>query len=351
LLRGLAALAVCAGHVRALLLPAFRQGTYAWWETALYFLTSHGDAAVWVFFVLSGYLIGGTVLRQQVLGTWSWPAYLLRRGVRLWVVLIPALALTFLCDAWRGGAPAISGGALPALAAPARTGFGTLVGNLFFLQDIRCAPYGSNASLWSLAYEFWYYLLFPLVVAVAQARTPLSRLAYALPAAGIVALIGPRGWWLALPWLAGAAVAWVESRGASVDRPFARRWPWLALGVVLTAQTCLPANAKAWGLPWVALVAATLVWSEVARPGPLPWLAVRLGVSSFTLYAIHLPLAVVATTAVAGPYVAEVGPARWGVVLALTVGLVLIAQAWWWLFERRTDQLQAALAARLKLSR
>jgi peptidoglycan/LPS O-acetylase OafA/YrhL len=34
--------------------------------------------------------------------------------------------------------------------------------NLFFLQVMFGPPYGSNAVLWSLAYEFWFYILFPL---------------------------------------------------------------------------------------------------------------------------------------------------------------------------------------------
>jgi peptidoglycan/LPS O-acetylase OafA/YrhL len=351
LLRGLAALAVCVGHVRALLLPSFWRADYAWWETPLYFLTSHGDAAVWIFFVLSGYLVGGAVWRQRVAGTWNWPDYLLRRGVRLWVVLIPALALTFLCDASRGPARPVSGGILTDLTDPSRSAVGVWFGNMFFLQDIRCAPYGTNTSLWSLAYEFWYYLLFPLAVALGHARTPKERLMLAVPVAGIVALIGPRGWWLALPWLAGVAVAVLEGRAVSPDRPFARRWPWLALGLVLTIQVYLPADARSRGMPLVALVTAILIWSEAARTGPLPWLGVRLGVTSFTLYAIHLPLAVVATTALAGPYALAVGPMRWVAVFATTLGLVVFAQGWWWLFESRTDRLRSALAARLDLPR
>jgi peptidoglycan/LPS O-acetylase OafA/YrhL len=351
LLRGLAALAVCAGHVRALLLPPYRQGGGSWWETGLYFLTCHGEAAVWIFFVLSGYLIGGTVLRQRAAGTWNWPGYLLRRGVRLWVVLIPALALTFLCDAWRGDAPIPVGPALPALIDPARSAAATFLGNLFFLQDLCFPTYGSNASLWSLAYEFWFYLLFPLVVACVQARTFPARLGCAAAAIGLLASLGPRGWWLALPWLAGVAVAMLEMSPRPPARAFDRRWPWMALSLALCALAGLPAGARAGGLLLVALASAILVWSEAARPGPLPQPWVQLGVASFTLYAIHLPLAVLATAVLAGPAAPLGGPARWAAAFALTIGLVLFAQAWWWLFERRTERVHSALAARLTLSR
>jgi peptidoglycan/LPS O-acetylase OafA/YrhL len=41
-------------------------------------------------------------------------------------------------------------------------GVGTFLGNLFFLQTIYFPELGSNGPLWSLANEFWYYVLFPL---------------------------------------------------------------------------------------------------------------------------------------------------------------------------------------------
>src|ERR1039458_8382680 len=53
------------------------------------------------FFVLSGYLVGGSVLRSVRTGSWSWRAYLLGRLSRLYVVLLPALLLGGALD-WLG---------------------------------------------------------------------------------------------------------------------------------------------------------------------------------------------------------------------------------------------------------
>ena len=76
----------------------------------------------------------------------------------------------------------------------------------------------------------------------------------------------------------------------------------------------------------------------------------QLGSGSYTLYAIHVPLAILALTAITGPFWQEPGPTRWLVVFGLTGGLLLFAQGWWWLFERRTDSLRQALTRRRPLS-
>jgi peptidoglycan/LPS O-acetylase OafA/YrhL len=36
-----------------------------------------------------------------------------------------------------------------------------LLGNLVFLQAILVPTWGSNGPLWSLAFEFWFYIWFP----------------------------------------------------------------------------------------------------------------------------------------------------------------------------------------------
>jgi len=39
-----------------------------------------------------------------------------------------------------------------------------VLGNLFFLQNILVNCFGTNGPIWSLANEFWYYILFPLAL-------------------------------------------------------------------------------------------------------------------------------------------------------------------------------------------
>jgi peptidoglycan/LPS O-acetylase OafA/YrhL len=66
-----------------------------------------GHEAVMVFFVLSGFLVGGSVLKLMSRDLWSWNNYLIKRLTRLWIVLIPALLLGLALDL--GGSHIFSG--------------------------------------------------------------------------------------------------------------------------------------------------------------------------------------------------------------------------------------------------
>src|SRR5690625_3943096 len=65
---------------------------------ALYLLNILGGPAVIIFFVLSGLFISRSVLKAVYKNKWSWKTYLINRLSRLYIVLIPALILTFIFD-------------------------------------------------------------------------------------------------------------------------------------------------------------------------------------------------------------------------------------------------------------
>ena len=58
---------------------------------AAYGISNLGHQAVIIFFALSGYLVGGSVINAIRRSEWSWVRYLTQRLVRLWLVLLPAL--------------------------------------------------------------------------------------------------------------------------------------------------------------------------------------------------------------------------------------------------------------------
>jgi peptidoglycan/LPS O-acetylase OafA/YrhL len=96
-LRTLAALAVLVHHVRPMLFQDYSGVPHNVLVRALYG-QGLGHTAVIVFFVLSGYWVGGGVLRSVGSGRFNWCDYAVKRLVRLWIVLLPALMLTASLD-------------------------------------------------------------------------------------------------------------------------------------------------------------------------------------------------------------------------------------------------------------
>jgi peptidoglycan/LPS O-acetylase OafA/YrhL len=227
LIRGAAAVAVLIYHVRYRFFFDYADVSDPGpLQKAFYALTAFGHDAVVVFFVLSGYFISSSILRDCASGRWSWRRYLTNRFVRLYVVLLPGLALTAFWDrlgiALYPANPIYTGEARPwrhdFFPIADRLGWKPLLGNLCFLQTVRVPPYGSNDPLWSLTYEFWYYLLFPCAWLGLFGRSVRwwKRAAYLAACVGGLFALG-RGIALYFPvWLMGTAVYLLP------------RTPWLA---------------------------------------------------------------------------------------------------------------------------
>ena len=67
LIRGVSALLVMSGHLRAALFKDFAElgNNASSLEKGFYFITGLGHQAVMVFFVLSGFFVGGSVLKSK----------------------------------------------------------------------------------------------------------------------------------------------------------------------------------------------------------------------------------------------------------------------------------------------
>nr|WP_315398587.1 sugar transferase [uncultured Duganella sp.] len=291
LLRGLAALQVAAAHLRARVYPGL--STLAdppLWYLGLSFATGFAHQAVVVFFLLSGWLVGGSLL-DRVGQPRALRDYAIDRVTRLWVVLLPAFALMLLFAHATGALAAappepIRGDPWSALA---------LLGNLVGLQTMAVPVLGGNFPLWSLAYETWYYALFPLVLVAARPGRTGARLAAALAAAAIAACVSPVivayfALWLmgaaasrvridagraarALCWLAFAALAvWLRLRGQDGDLGAHMFWPDLLYGALFLLCLCGAGRR------------------DPASMRPLVAAGTFLAGFSFTLYVLHVPL-------------------------------------------------------------
>ncbi|WP_353661324.1 acyltransferase [Hydrogenimonas sp. SS33] len=160
--RWIAALMVVLSHVRAVTFPPYSQlGENGWQWKIFYYMTSLGHEAVMIFFILSGFLIGGEVLRGMLNEDFNWKKYFTKRVIRLYIVLIPALFLTFVWD-HVGYRFFNDFNAYDRFFEKGKETIETFLLNFSMLQHSYGPLFGSNDPLWSLAYEFWYYLFFPI---------------------------------------------------------------------------------------------------------------------------------------------------------------------------------------------
>jgi len=353
MLRGVAALAVVMGHIRGFVFVSYGELTAPGpGVEALYAASSLGHQAVVAFFALSGYLVGGQALRGILLGAWSFPDYMIARLARLWTVAIPALLLTLIVD-WTGralGGGAGYDGAWYALAAsgpnqqsPADLSASTFLGNLAFLQMIAVPVYGSNGPLWSLANEFWYYVLGPLVAITVLMRRCWPQSARVGVAALIIAVLLPGPLvLLGLIWAAGALVNHVA---AVRSHSFMGHPLYLAATILLVVAAVIFSRGAGsvtadltLGVAWAALIPAL----ALRRPSGALYTRVATGLAeiSYTLYATHFPLLAFAWFVFMAPRKAVPGLSSMLTAGGLLVVLLLAAVVLWWCFERNTARVR-----------
>ncbi|MES2900885.1 MAG: acyltransferase [Pseudomonadota bacterium] len=160
MLRGLAAIEVAAAHLRAQFYPGLRTvADPTLWFQALSFVTGFAHQAVVVFFLISGWLVGGSLLNKLGQPD-AIKLYALDRLSRLWTVLVPTFVLI------------LAIGIVTSALEPRSADFSatnefsalSLLGNLAGLQTVYVPEFGGNFPLWSLANETWYYVMFPLLL-------------------------------------------------------------------------------------------------------------------------------------------------------------------------------------------
>ena len=353
LIRALAAGAVCVSHLRNLMFVDYRSSvSIGLAGKVFYFVSNYGHTAVIVFFLLSGYFVGGSVLRQLDAGTWSWQRYLTERLSRLWIVLVPALLLTLFWDRLGlelAGGPfylGTEGTFDQQINVASHLGAATLACNLVFLQKLSCGTYGSNGPLWSLANEFWYYLWFPACAVLVRRRRGPGAFAIAAVAIGRMiacpSLLSGFGLWLL-----GVVLAVLEKR---VPAPSARSGlPWLTLAsgaAFLAALVCtrffLLDNDWIVGVPCFVFLRCVLRENVRLRPAALSRVAILFSGFSYSLYLTHFSFIL---------FVAAVGFGRRihfdadGVLVLAGMLVACYAYAFvvYLLFERNTRRVQQAI--------
>jgi len=217
-LRILAALTVFLGHLSGRSVS----GGFLWQ------IQPYGHSAVIVFFVLSGFVIRYSVDEKEK----TLLDYSVARFARLYSVVLPALALTLVCDLIGTSHNPNVYDMARETNAPLRLAQGVL----FLTQSWQRVSLLSNEPFWSLPYEFWYYVIF--ATAIFLRRWPR------LIAIIIVSLVGGPAILLLFPiWLMGVA-SYRITKALSLTKLHAVTVWWLsALGVVATVLLHTPVVA------------------------------------------------------------------------------------------------------------
>jgi peptidoglycan/LPS O-acetylase OafA/YrhL len=366
-LRGVAAFLVLLLHWREAFFQDYEKVSHHSVILSLaYTVTGLSHQAVMMFFVLSGYLVGGSVLRAVQAGRWSWRDYMLARLTRLYIVLLPALVLGAVLD-WAGthltGQDAVYGangraGTIELNVSPSLTAR-TFLENAIFMQSLpvpgkpgRAFPtFGSNIPLWSLSFEFWYYVAFPCaVLALAHKRSWYLRLIY-------LGLLLIWGWFVGLnvvlysiPWLLGVAIRSLP--------PFPAQRLWVQRGAMTLALIAMILSfiGVKTGPAWVqdtlfGECTAALIWiaaGGTTRPtsGWFSRVAHGAAKNSYTLYLVHLPFLVFLKATL---HVPQFMPSWFALLPALGLMALILgyARVVYLLFERHTDELRGWLKKHL----
>jgi peptidoglycan/LPS O-acetylase OafA/YrhL len=358
LARGAAAVEVVAFHAYQLMyierLPDESHGAgIGLLFSALWTVSSHGAAAVMVFFVLSGYLVGGPAIVRAWAGRLDVVDYFSARMARLYVVLIPALTIAF-C-AYVSAKQSSGWGAFVAshqdlydrariLFAPVGP-YGAICNGLF-LQTIVCSEFAANLPLWSLSNEFWYYVL--IFALLSTVRKP----AFALAVVGIFGLFllaeyNDRGGTHTGLRLSFYFAIW--SLGAlayAVTMPIVR-WTVLVTGsLILLYIAEIFGLAPRWAVTEFTIGLGTaaaiigLSHFQVSLPSFLNF-GKTLAKFSFSLYAIHYPILLFLHVMIGGRY--EFTLASFVLNISFVLVCVLAGYVFYLLFERHTPVVRAWL--------
>jgi peptidoglycan/LPS O-acetylase OafA/YrhL len=319
--RVLAAHAVCLGHMRVELLPVYEPSAqHPPWFSAIVFMSGFGDSAVIVFFVISGWQVGGQLLGKSF-SPGEFAAYAIDRVARFGCVLVPLILGTRVLFAMH---------LLPV--PPESVGLKAAIVNLLSLQTILGPQYGNNYPLWSLANEWCYYFCGPLLVlAVASMRIELLILSGAILAAYLTAVD--------LRFLSGG-ILWVLA--------------------AYFGKLHLPKKSRAAAIPFLAAIVAARLFRWFENPAvefaigllflncaialreartKLDWMT-RFQPYTFSLYVVHVPIIVALKAFGLRVQVDAVGLCVFG---AAFFGVNAGAFAFYWFFERHYLRVRAWL--------
>lgn len=295
-IRGAAAIAVVIGHANQIFVDPTNSAGRAYFGLL-------AQAAVMVFFVLSGFLIEKSISRnieRSATHQFSLSKFAIDRIKRLYPALLLSTAFMYLL--WRLAPIAFPSGTAEfssATAAYARTGLHfdlrEAIGSLMFMNGFHTITPDMNGPLWSLSVEAWYYVLAASVVF--GIRRPWTLL-LSLPVIWHITHVNDDFKWYLPVWASGYGLSILHNRGLLKNRAvvwagivafsavafafgylFAK--PMFGTGTV----RALTAFNISFGFAFCFMLAAVL-----AGYLRLPQLMAKSAGYAYTLYLVHVPV-------------------------------------------------------------
>lgn len=328
----------CQYWVEYAALPAGQQNIL----TQIFFLfTRLGNEAVIVFFVMSGFLVGGRSLEKALNGKFELRSYCLDRSVRIMLPLFGALLFAAGCDALLGR----------------HVPFLRYVGNLFSLQNILCRKI--SVPYWTMPYEVLTYFIIGVLCVLLSRGTASTLRTLALIVLSIVCLACTRLQFVYfLIILIGVTAYFVRlPRSKTMLTLLLLAVPacllLLQFTLVTKSRQRLPLSYDCVLIVFGVLLAALV--SQLLNFSPVSSLSKRLNAwgkagsaFSYTLYLVHYPIVELNTKFMLnGQRSPSLSVRTVGLWLAEVVVCFLISYGVYWLFESRTRAVRSFFQRKL----
>ncbi|MFC1452093.1 acyltransferase family protein [Verrucomicrobiota bacterium] len=191
-------------------------------DIAIHHCFRFAQEAVIAFFLLSGFVIHYSSIRAQAQPRpFHCRRFLVRRFVRIYPIFIVSLLVAYVIRTYNPDWPP-------------DTRVSQLLGNLCMLQDVALLrpntwvnPYCGNLPLWSLSYEWWFYVLYMVMMRFSHASSRF-KISAVLSLTGCVTYVvfpfqGNRFLMYFALWWAGAEIAELYTAGESCSSARFRR--------------------------------------------------------------------------------------------------------------------------------
>lgn len=330
--------------------------------TIWYLVSGLGFEAVIVFFVLSGFLVGGISWERADKGRLVMTHYAADRFSRIFTVFVPALFLTVILDSighhffgWTGLWDVSSAQMAARYSVPFTDNLSVaeFLGNLLMLQPFYVRYLGSNVPLWTLSFEWWFYVGFGALIAT---RYFSWRVIGPLVIFLLCVALGLRFVFFFGLWLIGAFAFRVSCK--SLGRPILSVFVFF---LFLTASRfnstpTYPGNAiDCLIIIGIAISFAWVVISYREKEFRILDLSAKLNKGmadfSFSLYAFHFPIMLFLVAAISSLFglneirdgLSPASPVAVALYMGVLMATLLISWLFWYLTERHTGFLRVKL--------